>query len=345
MPNLADQVADELMAFDSRLLRVKGQASRALNKSFRSLQSAILSQVTIETTANKARLLELSRSVKVMVSEKITDIYGAIEIDLIKVANSTDRAMTAAINDSAGALLATHSLSSDQLAYIVKHTLIEGAKSQAWWAGQSKDMAFKFNNIVQDGYVRGATINDMSKSVKDLMGIAYRHANTLVHTSIINVSNKTRLDFIKANDDISDGIEWLSTLDGNTTDECKALDGKVWDHNYKPVGHSQVWPGQSAHWNCRSTQIPWFKEFDDLPKDKRDLMRGTRASIDGQVSGSKDYGQWLKDKDKINPSFVKETLGAQKYEIWKKYDLSMTDLVDQYNNPLTIDELLKSLGG
>jgi len=344
MPNLSTQVANELMSFDSQLLRVKGRSSRILNKAYRSLQSDILSQVTIETTVNKARLLELSRSVKIMITDKIEDIYGAVDLDLAKIVNATDTAMTAAINNSAGAALATHSLTSEQMAYIVKHTLIEGAKSADWWSGQSKDLAFKFNNVIQDGYVRGLTINQMSRGVKDLMGIAYRHANTLVHTSIINASNQARLDFISANDDISDGTQWLSTLDGDTTQICKALDGLTWDHDKKPVGHSQIWPGPTAHWGCRSTQTIWFKEFDDLPKDKQELMKGSRASLDGQVSATQDYGQWLKAKDKTNPDFVRSTLGARKYEIWKKHGLSMQDMVDQYNNPLTVDELLTNLG-
>jgi len=344
MPSLADLVAEELMSFDSQLLRVKGHASRGLTDEFRAIQAEILEQLTVDSTANKLRMLELSRSIKRMIAEKINNIYGAIDVDLLKIVKATDRAMTTAINRNAGVLLATHSLSSEKMAYIVKHTLIEGAKSEAWWLGQSKDMAFKFNNIIQDGYVRGSTINEMSKAVKDLMNISYRHANTLTHSSIINASNQSRLDFIAANDDIADGAQWLSTLDGNTTQICKALDGLAWDNNKNPVKHSQAWPGSTAHWGCRSTQTIWFKAFADLPKDKQEIMRGQRASMDGQVSATQDYNQFLKNKDKTNPGFVKNTLGAEKYKIWKKHGLSMQDMVDQYNNPLTVDELLTNLG-
>jgi len=59
-------------------------------------------------------------------------------------------------------------------------------------------------------------------------------------------------------------IEWVSVIDDVTTDECLLLDGKQWllpddpqDYEgYIPLGHDVPFPGQVAHWNCRSTQIP-----------------------------------------------------------------------------------------
>jgi hypothetical protein len=66
---------------------------------------------------------------------------------------------------------------------------------------------------------------------------------------------------------------------------------------------------------------------------------GTRASMDGQVSKDMSYGEWLRDKDKTDPAGVREMLGKERYDLWKKEKLTMRQLVDNRGNPLRIDEL------
>lgn len=82
-----------------------------------------------------------------------------------------------------------------------------------------------------------------------------------------------------------------------------------------------------------------LKGFNDLPSSKQKLMKGKRTSMDGQVAATTNYDEWLKAKDKVNPKFVMNTLGPEKYDIWRKKGLSMVDMIDQYNNPLSIKQL------
>jgi len=216
---------------------------------------------------------------------------------------------------------------------------------------QAGSVKFKFQREIGDAIQLNETLGDMTRRIRGtrargfkdgIMAASTRDAEGLIRTSVVNAANGARVESMQANADVLKGIQWVSTLDGNTTPICRALDGLMWDLDYKPIGHSKAYPGNTAHWGCRSGQAPVVKKFSNMPKNKRDkIPEGTRASIDGQVSASTTYDAWLKKKDKTNPSFVKQTLGPKKYEIWKEQGLSMRDMTDQYSNPLTVVELEK----
>lgn len=170
-----------------------------------------------------------------------------------------------------------------------------------------------------------------------------RGAEALVRTSVQVVANEARLQTYENNDDIVKGIEWVSTLDARTSSTCRALDGLMWDNERKPIGHSKKFVGVTAHWNCRSTQVPVLKSWKELGAKKKfkEITESTRASMDGQVSAKKNYEKWLKSKSE---SFQKEVLGKGKWELWQKGELGFTDMVDQTGNPLTLDQLKSELG-
>jgi len=97
---------------------------------------------------------------------------------------------------------------------------------------------------------------------------AHAQAETLVRTMIVATHNTARLaEFSAAGVTV---VEWVSTIDSETTPECLGLDGLQWymaedpeDYeNYIGVGHNVPFPGPiGPHiWNCRSTQIPVMPE-------------------------------------------------------------------------------------
>ena len=329
--------------------------TRDLKNAFAEYQREMLAAVAnadvMGVTARRyqeKRALKLVKSVKELTNITYRDIYKHTEAELISVAATASDSMLNVVNGLAQGELLTHTLTSPQPKYLVKHSVIDGATSAEWWGKQAANTTFKFKNVVQDAIIKGEGTDTIVRSIRGtrangyrdgFMNTAYNNARSLVHTSVQNVANESRLEMMKENDDVIEGVEWLSILDGHTSTICKVLDGKVWDLQYKPIGHKQEWPGSVAHWGERSTQTMVLKGFGDLPKNKQALMKGQRTSMDGKVSGGVDYNDWLKAKDKSNPSFVSNTLGKEKYKIWKEKGLSMTDMVDQYNNPLTVEQL------
>ena len=335
--------------------RVQAGMSRQLKKAFAEYQRDMIAAVgkadIMGVTAKRyqqKRVLALIASVKELTTVTYRNMRNATNAELVTIAGVSADSMLNVVNGAAGGELLTKTLTSPQLKFLVKNSVIDGATSAEWWGKQAANTQFKFKNVVQDALVKGQGTDTIVRGIRGtkalnytdgFMNTAYNNARSLVHTSVQNVANESRLAMMQENDDVIEGIEWLSTLDGHTTQICKALDGLVWDLEHRPVGHSQEWVGATAHWQCRSTQTPVIKGFSSLSKKNQALLKGQRPSVDGKVSGSVNYDSWLKAKDKTNPSFVMQTLGKEKYDIWKKKGLSMLDMVDQHNNPLTVKQL------
>lgn len=361
MTNLSTQIANELLELTSQLPRVQASMTRDLKKAFAEYQAEMLAAVAkadiMGVSARRyqeKRALALVKSVRELTTKTYRDIHKTTEAQLIDLAGVSTETMVATMNKVAQGELLTKTLTSPQMKQLVKQSVIDGATSAEWWGKQAANTQFKFKSVVQDALLKGEGTDVITRGVRGtrannytdgFMNTSFSNARSLVHTSVQNVANESRLETMQENDDVIEGIEWLSTLDGHTTQICKSLDGLVWDMNHKPVGHSQEWVGATAHWQCRSTQVPVLKGYNELSTGKQIEMKSVRANMDGKpISGDIDYNEWLKEKDIDDPAFVMSTLGSKKYELWRKHDLSMTDMVDQYNNPLTVEQLRRKFG-
>ena len=91
--------------------------------------------------------------------------------------------------------------------------------------------------------------------------------------------------------------------------------------------------------NCRCTISPVLKSWKELGIDGfEDFDEGTRASMDGQVSGSMTFEDWFETLDAARQEAI---LGKGRYELYKSGKISFSDLVDQNGRGLTVEELYK----
>jgi len=105
---------------------------------------------------------------------------------------------------------------------------------------------------------------------------------------------------------------------------------------------SYVAKGVIVH-NCRSTTIPVTLPYEEMVKHRPELKKlstDKRAAMDGPVSKDMDYNTWLKS---LSPEVQKDILGVARYKLWKKGNLSMSDMIKTDGNPLTIDKLKKKI--
>ena len=259
-----------------------------------------------------------------------------------------------------------------QLQAISSEVLIMGSPSKEWWGQQAGDLENRFKTQIRQGMVLGEGVDELTARIRGtkandykdgIMALPRSRAEALVRSSVQSASNAARLNTFSANADLLNGYQWLATLDGRTSDTCKARSGLRWDVDFEPVGHDKTWSAPPAHWNCRSTVIPWLKSFADLSKtgkvlkrtkgekldsyfqkaltamgvrDAANIMRRTQSSLDGQVAGDLNYEQWLKGK---SPTFQKEVLGESRYNLFQEGKISLLDLVDQSSNPITLAQL------
>jgi len=363
---VADEIADNITAHSVDLLKVEAGIRRKIVSILKDLQKELIAELAkadidgvTRESFKRRRLEKLLKSTRETIRAAMQKAGRATSSELRDLAALESEVARMAINTAIGVDLVSIRLSREILEALANDTLIQGAPNAEWWAKQAKDLQASFSHEMRMGVARGEALNDLVRRIRGrrengfsdgIMATATRRAEILARTAVQTVANSARLALYKENDDVIKGIEWVSTLDTRTTDTCKALDGLVWDLNRKPVGHKIRFPGPTAHWGCRSTQVPVLKSWRELSRNKRLSRRlkkvpeGTRESMDGQVPESLHYEQWLKRKEKAEPGFARKVLGDTKYRLWKAGKLRFMDLIDQSANPLTVKELTAALG-
>lgn len=194
----------------------------------------------------------------------------------------------------------------------------------------------KITGAIRQGYFEGKTTAQIIQIVRGtraaqykdgLLEMTYRHAEAVIHTAIQHVASTARMETLKANSDITEKYEWISTLDSRTTQQCKSLDGQTFEYGKGPMS--------PIHLRCRSSYAPVLNdEFSWLSEG------ATRASKDGYVSQDESYYDWLKKQPE---DFQKVALGKSRAKLFRDGGLSPDEFA-QLNmgrnfKPLTLNEM------
>jgi len=351
--NVNEKILDTIIGDAVDIQRYEATVQRQILKQLKDLEGQIVTELknsnvitAVRKQTQDKRLTALLKKTRNSIGTAYKAISKSQTVILSEVAELSELQTVNAINKSIKADLASSSMSRNTLNAIASNTLIEGSPTKQWWSRKAIQFQNKFEDTVRMGMMQGQTTDNIVRSLigtkvnkyKDgALTPQYRGAEAVTRSSIQTVANTARLDTYQNNSDIIKGIEWSSTFDNRTSQICMALDGLQWDMNYNPIGHSKAFVGSTAHWNCRSTQVPITKSWEELgSKVKVEVPVSTRASMDGQVAGGKNYEQWLGTKSK---AFQVEVLGVEKQKLWKAGKIGFTDLVNQRGNPLTLAEL------
>lgn len=158
-----------------------------------------------------------------------------------------------------------------------------------------------------------------------VLGRNWSDARTVVRTATQHVSSAGRKAMWEANSDVIQKYQWVSTLDGRTSQTCRSLDGQVFE-----IGKGPMPP---IHPNCRSTTVPYFEpgEWD---------KGATRSSATGPVDQSTTYYEWLKQQP---AAFQDDAIGPTRGKLLRNGGLTseeFSDLqLDKNFQPLTLSEM------
>ena len=182
---------------------------------------------------------------------------------------------------------------------------------QGWGVKQIEGV----DRAVMRAWGEGRTVSQLMRDIRGtkalnykdgLVDVSRRQAEAVARTAVQHVSQQSREATWEANSDIVEGYQFVATLDGRTTSQCRSLDGKKFG--------VKEGPRPPLHVNCRSTTIPILpKEFDFLDEG------ATRASKDGYVPANQSYYEWLKTQPE---SFQNEVLGASRAKLFREGGLS-----------------------
>lgn len=329
------------------------------------------------SAGQSAKLNTILTETRAAISQTYGRIKSVANSDMKGVAELSSHAAGRIVNADLGVDVFGRTLTENQISALLKSHNVFGAHSSAWWNGQEKALQDKFARQMRLGYSLGEDVDALSRRVRGtaangfkdgVMNVSKREADALVRSSVQTISNAARMAGFEQLPELIKGIQWIATLDTRTTPICKALDRKVWTlPGLKPVGHNKVFPGVTAHWNCRSTQIPYLKPLSEILGKKVKLLDdqtmqeaveaklrekgwteeriakyrvNSRASMNGQVPASEDYDAWLR---KQPDERILKTLGKTRGRMFIDGKINVSDLTDQSNRPLTVDELKRSI--
>tara|TARA_R110000744_G_scaffold297703_1_gene407473 strand:- start:38 stop:1123 length:1086 start_codon:yes stop_codon:yes gene_type:complete len=355
MATVNDKVLDAITGHSVDLTRLEASLQAGVLKQLKVLERDLIKKLknaSLETNSiplQRKRMRVLLSQTKKTIKEAYVKIDAKEATNMASVAGIAETQAVSAINGSIEAQVLSVGMSDQMLGSIASNTLIQGAPSREWWSGQATSLQSGFKNIIRQSMLSGESTSNIVKLVtgtealrfKDgLMQTARNKAEALVRTSVQVVANEARMSTYESNRDVVKYIEWVSTLDSRTSPTCQVLDGKKWTvGTFEPVGsNKQTFPGPTAHWNCRSTQVPVLKSWEELGSKRKfsEVPESTRSSMDGQVSSKISYEDWLKTKGE---EFQKEVLGPGKFELWKAKKIGFKDLTNAMGNPLTLAQL------
>ena len=222
----------------------------------------------------------------------------------------------------------------------------QGRLLKEWMAGLEVDRSIRIRDAVRMGYVEGQTVGQIVQRIRGTRALKYndgmlditrRNAETIVRTALSHTASFARDRFFQANEAVIKALKWSATLDGRTTQPCRARDGKRYTLDHKPIGHSLPWGGGAGnyHFGCRSVAVAISKSWKELGIDADELSPSTRASINGQVPDDVTYGDWLKKKP---AKFQDEVLGNSKGKLFRA-GLKIDRFSNNKGHSFTLDEL------
>jgi len=362
MASINEELSDRFKTHQIYLLRMDADERRKVLELFSAMEKELeneLSQINrvlrngsvadIKNNLTQILKSDYYKRTLSMIQKTIKTRYAQasdlISADLLEIAENETKYTSRALGDAMKLDFSDNILTENYLRNVVNTAMIDGAPTAEWWKRQAEKTRLVFEDGIRQGLVKGEGMDDITRRLfgtakqPGMMEKRRKNAEALVRSSVQAVTNKTRLETLKRNNDVVKGIQWSSTLDNRTSLFCISMDGLAWDLDYKPLGHHRQFTPPPAHWNCRSTTTPILKSFRDLGIDTEDIPESTRASMDGQVPKAEKFGDWLEKKEKKDPGFANRVLGPGRAELWRKGKITTSELADFRGHVLTIKEL------
>ena len=197
-------------------------------------------------------------------------------------------------------------------------------------------MSERYNAIITNAYSQSlstgkmATVQQLTKQMRDLnQGIQRHEAESLFRTGVQHYASQANRLMALDNSDIIQREIPIVTFDNRTSDICISINAKYpkgWPAGESPIGYPPY------HYQCR-TVIGYLVEG----QAELDGTRATKGATGGkQIEANTPFAKWLRGQPK---SFVVETLGNRRADLFLSGKLPLANLTDRFLNPLTIDEL------
>lgn len=199
-----------------------------------------------------------------------------------------------------------------------------GATINQWWGAQSDGTVDRISRAIQQGFDRGEGTEQLIRRIRGTRAGRFqdgviqrsrRGALTIVRTALNAIANAANEQIIEENKALLAGYQHISVIDGNTSDVCIARSNLRWDLDQRPIDHDFPYDTPPLHPNCRSivqpllnASVPPVSTFDSFFKRQSAKKQG-------------------------------EIIGVGKAKLYREGRITLRDLVNQQNRPLTLEQL------
>ncbi len=189
-------------------------------------------------------------------------------------------------------------------AIIKKPWAQDGANfSDRIWTNKDKLVRNLHTELTQN-IIRGSSPQKAIDSLSKTMEVSRSQAGRLIMTESAAISSAAQKDCLKELG--VEKYEILATLDGQTSETCRDMDGKVFEMKDYKVGVT----APPFHPNCRSTTVPYFD--DEFTEGEMRAARDSSGKTYNVPSDMK-YREWEKwyvpKSEKAGASEMKRTSG------------------------------------
>ena len=338
MQTANEQLRDKTIAHEIYLQRYYSSTSKKVMDLLRVVEKDLVKQLKTLDLDNQMTISQIDarlESVRAILNEGY-DLAGKELISNMQDAAEYEQEwQIKAIDDSTPVVLDMVAVAPVTLFAAIESKPLQGKLIKEWIDKLDKDSYTRIQDAVRIGLVEGQSYSDVVKRITGTKALQYtdginslnaRQTQALVSTAMAHATNVASEEFYKANDDLIKGWQFLATLDFKTTTLCKSYDGQKFDLGKGPY--------PPIHVRCRSSTVPVLKSWKEM--GMKDPPAGTRSSLDGQISETINYDEWLRKQSHEKQD---EALGKGKAEIFRS-GVKLERFVEN-GKELTLEQLKK----
>jgi hypothetical protein len=271
---------------------------------------------------------ELSNSRKSYINSKINELQRLVDFispNLIDIALLEYHAVKANIEEDNSVI----PVPIGDIKEIGKYAFVGGAMLADWFTKANNDAKFAIAETVKRLANQNATNIEIAKgltgSTNNIKGgeplkRTLRGIDADIKTAVLGVATNVRERIMQENIGLFSLVMHNSIIDTKTTDICLSRNGKLWEYpSLLPYGHQVAFKTPPLHRNCRSYISYIYK-----------------GNEDKYLNTERNFNKWLSQQDK---SFLDKLLGKGKAELYLSGKITLNELVDNKNNPISLKVL------
>ena len=318
---------------------LKDEMYPSINAAYQAVRQVLLEYGDITSIRDVNRLNE---AINKAISDNLNEGFAAASASMATLATS-DASFTAGLLSSAAgvSLKAPTETQADRFIRQSIMSLSSGNKKQsAIWPkfikGYEGTMANRYNSIITAAYNdslttgKMQTVGQLTKQFRDLNNNLQRHeAETLIRTATQHYSSRANQLMADSNSDIIEREVPIVTFDSRISDVCISISArysKGWLQGKSPIGYPPY------HYGCRT--VIGYLLYGQAEFEGTKASKGAKGGK--QIAATTPFAKFLRDQPK---SFVYETLGKRKGELFLAGELPLANLTDKYLNPLPLSVL------